>query len=134
MERLVFAAQLGNLQAMIDFIRAKAAANGFIGERIDRIQLACEEVLVNVINYAYPGKNGDLEIAIESVEKGLKITVADSGIPFDPLSLPMPDINAPMEERRIGGLGIYLMRKIMDEVTYRRENDRNILTMVKYKN
>jgi serine phosphatase RsbU (regulator of sigma subunit)/anti-sigma regulatory factor (Ser/Thr protein kinase) len=132
MESLVFPAKLENLEKMFAFIREAAVRQAFAAEMADKIQLACEEALVNVINYAYPGKDGDLEITSFNSESFLEIGINDSGIPFDPLSLPDPDIRASMEARRIGGLGIFMMKKIMDEVRYKRENDRNMLTMVKY--
>ena len=60
------------------------------------------------------------------------IEIIDCGIPFDPLTLPKPDVNAPIEDRKIGGLGIYMMRKLMDKVNYKREQGKNILTLVKF--
>ncbi|HOU35822.1 MAG TPA: SpoIIE family protein phosphatase [Candidatus Omnitrophota bacterium] len=132
MERLVLPAKLENLEKMFAFIREGAARQGFVKEHIDKIQLACEEALVNVINYAYPGRQGDLEITYLNSNSYLEITLIDSGIPFDPLSLPEPDIHKPIEERNIGGLGIFMMKKIMDEVTYKRDGNKNVLTLVKY--
>ena len=78
----------------------------------------------------YPTKYSTENSAEEG--KRLMIQIMDWGIAFDPLSLPEPDIEAPIEERKIGGLGIYMMRNIMDEVLYKREGDRNILTLVKH--
>jgi serine phosphatase RsbU (regulator of sigma subunit)/anti-sigma regulatory factor (Ser/Thr protein kinase) len=132
MERLVLPAKLENLEKMFAFIREGASRQGFIQEHIDKIQLACEEALVNVISYAYPGKTGDVEITYLNNPSFLEISLIDSGIPFDPLSLPEPDIHAAMEDRKIGGLGIFMMKKIMDEVRYQRDGERNILTLVKY--
>jgi len=89
--------------------------------------------LVNVINYAYPDKYGNIEITYEVKEdKRFVVEIVDWGIPFDPLSLPKPDVEAPMEKRKVGGLGVYLIRTIMDEVNYRRDQNRNILTLAKY--
>ncbi len=131
MERIILPAKLENLEKMFAFLREGASKQGFDAKMTSRIQLACEEALVNVINYAYPDKNGNLEITYDNRESGLQIEIIDNGIAFDPLSLPDPDITAPMEERRIGGLGIFMMKKIMDCVTYRRDAERNILTLVK---
>ncbi len=131
MERLFVPAHLENLEKMFAFVREGARRQGFDKEQINKIQLACEEALVNVINYAYPGKNGDLEIIYNNKETGLEIEIIDSGIAFDPLTLPEPNIQAPMEERRIGGLGIFMIRKIMDEVKYKRDRGHNILTLIK---
>lgn len=132
MEKLVLPARLENLELMLKFIKEAAAALGFDDKKINQIQLASEEVLVNIINYAYPDKNGNIEINYSVKEpKGLEVEILDWGILFNPLELPQPDITAPIEDRKIGGLGIHLVRKIMDEVSYKREQERNILTFVK---
>ena len=65
-------------------------------------------------------------------KKGLEIIIADEGIPFNPLSVPEPDVHVPIEERMIGGLGIFMIRKLADDVTYERDGNRNVLTLVKY--
>jgi anti-sigma regulatory factor (Ser/Thr protein kinase) len=133
MEKQVYPAKLENLETMMNFIVERAKALGFDNKKIYQIRLAAEEVLVNVINYAYPDKNGNLQITLRTKgNAGIEVEVADWGLPFDPLAAPEPNTCAPLEEREIGGLGIYLMRKFMDEVYYKREGDRNILTFVKY--
>jgi serine/threonine-protein kinase RsbW len=125
-------AKLDNLESMLQFIRNGAEQQGFSKKDINRIQVAAEEALVNVISYAYPDDGGDVEIRCNAKgAEGLVIEIIDWGIPFDPLSLPEPDIEAPPEEREVGGLGIHIMRNIMDEVSYKREGDRNILMLVK---
>lgn len=131
--KIALPAKLENLEAMVGFIGEGAEKQGFDQKTIHQIHLACEEALVNVIHYAYPDGNGDIELTYDlNEEKGLVIEIIDWGIPFNPLSLPEPDIEASIEDRKIGGLGIYMMRNIMDEVHYKREQGRNILTLVKY--
>lgn len=133
MPKKSFPAKLEYLTQALVFITDRAKAIGFEDKTINQIKLASEEVLVNIINYAYPDKEGNIEISyILNDNKSLKIEIVDWGVAFDPLSLPEPDINAPLEDREIGGLGVYLVRNIMDEVNYKREEDRNILTFVKY--
>jgi len=133
MPKIVFAAKLENLEPMLDFIGQRAKGLGFDAKKLNGIRLASEEALVNVINYAYPDKQGSMEIAYDSKDdKRLVVEIIDWGIPFNPLLMPEPDIESPVERRKIGGLGIYLARSIMDEVSYRREEDRNILTLIKY--
>ena len=132
MEKVTLPVELENLGSMMKFIRDGAEAYGFDKKQVNQILVATEEPLMNVISYAYPDRDGDVEITHDAREgKGFVIEITDSGVPFDPLSLADPDVNAPMEERGIGGLGIYMMRKIMDEVDYRREEGRNILTLAK---
>ena len=135
MKQLILPAVLKNLEAMMALITDEAKSLGFDEKKLYHIKLAAEEVLVNIINYAYPDKHGDIELTVSTRgHDGIEVVVVDRGIVFDPLSLPEPDIHASMEKRKIGGLGVFLVRKLMDEVTYRREEDRNILTFVKFKN
>lgn len=96
------------------------------------IRLAVEEAVVNVISYAYSeGQEGDISIVAQANSKRLQFIITDSGIPFDPTEASQVDITLPAEERRIGGLGIHLVRELMDSINYERENGKNILTLVK---
>lgn len=134
MESIQLPATLANLEKLIDFAVGCAKKLGFEGQSLSDIRLASEEALVNVINYAYPSKEGNIEVSCEDMSgKGLKLEIKDSGIAFDPLSLPTPDLTLPMEQRKIGGMGIFMIRKVMSSVTYRRENGKNILTLTKLK-
>ena len=96
------------------------------------LRLVCEELVVNVVDYAYPeDAEGYLDIEIEREKDSIVIRLKDGGTPFNPLAREMPDITLPLEERRIGGLGIFLTVKMMDEVTYDYVNNENILTIKK---
>ena len=98
-----------------------------------QIDVAVEEIFVNIASYAYKGREGTarINISIEDDPKKVVISFADSGDPFDPLAKPDPDITLSAEERQIGGLGIYMVKKSMDDVTYKYENGENILTITK---
>lgn len=97
-----------------------------------RLQLAVEETVVNVIDYAYPlGINGNITVKMMWDGNTLKIVVVDTGVMFDPTLVETPDTSLMVEERRVGGLGIHLVRKLMDSVNYEREDGKNILTLVK---
>lgn len=124
-------AKLEYLQNFMDFVSNCAKDQGFSQKRINEIELATEEALVNIFNYAYKDDNGDVEVInkLDNDEKFI-IEIIDSGIPFDVLSVKEPDLTSDISERAIGGLGVYLMRRLMDDVQYRREGDRNILTLV----
>ena len=103
------------------------------------VNLALEEAVSNVMLYAYPGRNDGkvfVEFAKAKDEQGEKLifTISDSGIPFDPTAKPEADITLSAEERAIGGLGIHLVRKLMDEIRYERQDGKNILTLVKILN
>lgn len=129
-----FPASLNQLYNMLDFVKRHAASMGFEQSRILKIELAIEEVLVNIISYGYPQSLGDIHIYCfqEDMPHGLKIIIKDQGIPFNPL-LHIPEIYPEkiMQSNEFGGLGIFLIFKLMDEVNYKRESDFNILTLVK---
>ena len=99
-----------------------------------QIRLAVEEAVVNVIEYAYPaGVEGNVEVSMMTDGESLKVVICDSGVPFDPTLKEDIDINLSVEERQIGGLGIHLLREIMDFVNYEHLNGKNTLTMIKKK-
>ena len=96
-----------------------------------QVDLAVEEAFVNVANYAYGDQTGPVTLDLEAEEETgwVTITLRDSGMPFNPLERDDPDLSLPAEERAIGGLGIFMVKKNMDEVSYAYENGQNILTM-----
>ncbi|MBN2125466.1 MAG: ATP-binding protein [Deltaproteobacteria bacterium] len=128
---LTLPAKLENLERFMDLVSAFASEMGFSGKRVQEVQLAVEEALVNVINYAYPeGTPDDVEVRCSADEEGRGIIeIRDRGIPFDGTSLSDPELDAPISERKVGGMGVYLIRKMANEVRYRREGDANILTL-----
>ena len=134
MKTLNLPAKMENLERLIQFVLSAAEELDFDMKLQNKLRLAAEEVLVNVISYAYPDRNGEVTVSTEQTagRKGLHVEVSDAGIPFDPLAKPKPDLNVSVDERQIGGLGIFLVKELMDEVSYRRDNGRNILTFVKY--
>jgi len=97
-----------------------------------KINLVLEELGLNAIQYGAQSGTPDIEILIDSSREAVTITITDAGIPFDPLhDAPPPDLDASIEDRKIGRLGIYFVREIMDEAYYRREDGKNHLTLVK---
>ena len=99
-----------------------------------RMNLAIEEAVVNVIDYAYPsGTVGSIDIKVTIYDNHMEFVISDSGTPFDPTKKEDVDISLPVEERRIGGLGIHLVRQLMDKINYERKDGRNILTLLKNK-
>ena len=95
------------------------------------INLALEEAVSNVMLYAYPDKSGQVLVEAEKQTERIVFTITDSGIPFDPTQQKNPDITLSVEERAIGGLGIHLVRQIMDDIRYERRDNKNILTLIK---
>ena len=119
MSKVIFDADFDNLDEIRDFVGEAADQVGFSNKEIYAIQLAADEASSNIIEHAYAGvKGGKLEIECSIFEGGLKIVMRDQGKSFNPSSVPEPNVKADLSERKIGGLGMYLMRKLMDEVTY----------------
>lgn len=114
----------------MDFVLEKLKGMGFAADKTLMVRLALEEALVNVIQYAYPEGKGKLELgcSVESQEK-LELSIRDWGPPFDPLSRKAPDLVEDVMKRPIGGLGIYLVRQMTDELSYVREQNGNLLTL-----
>jgi serine/threonine-protein kinase RsbW len=129
-------ATLDHIEGILDAIETEAAEHGFDRVGISRIRLACEEILVNVANYAYHDEVGEVTVTSGPAagREGISVAVEDRGIPFDPLAqVPPGTLDLPLSERPIGGLGIHLILAVMDEVHYTRDGDKNVLTMVKYR-
>lgn len=124
--------ELGNLTLLAEFLEQNMQGKVLDETLQMQLQLVLEEVVVNVISYAYPGET-DKDIFVEIGWNGgcMEITVIDSGIPFNPLEKEDPDLTLSVEERPIGGLGIYLVKQLMTDVHYIRRDGKNILTMIK---
>ena len=96
------------------------------------LNLAIEEAVVNVMEYAYPeGEQGNVDIEVSADDKWLTFIISDNGIPFDPTTQEDADTTLSAEERPIGGLGIFLVRQLMDSINYQRKDGKNILTLSK---
>ena len=133
MSKLTFDANFDLLDDIRDFVGDMARKVGFSDREVYSIQLAADEASSNIIEHAYAGvQDGKLEVECNIFDGGMKIVMRDRGKPFNPSSVPEPNVNADLAERKIGGLGMYLMRKLMDEVTYVSSLDGgNTLTMIK---
>ena len=133
MSKIIFDANFDNLDEIREIVGEAARQIGFSDKEIYAIQLAADEASSNIIEHAYAGiKGGKLEIDVNTSDNELKIIMRDRGRSFDPSSVPEPNVKADLSERKIGGLGMYLMRKLMDEVSYESSPDNgNILTMIK---
>jgi serine/threonine-protein kinase RsbW len=126
-------AKLDSLYESMNFVSSCAREQGFSKERISEIELALEEVLVNIFNYAYKesGLDGNVEITCKLADaQSFVIEIADSGVPFDILAVSEPDVTAEIDKRPIGGLGVFFVKQFMDNVQYRREAGKNILTLM----
>lgn len=119
---------------MLEWVRVQVNATGFKASIAKKIELCLEEVLVNIISYAYEGSEGSIELIAEvKIDDYLEITIKDRGKAFDPtMRATEIDHDLPIEEREIGGLGIALVKEFMDEMLYRRDGVYNVLCLRKY--
>lgn len=123
-------AQMESLEKLLEIISNFAEAEGFSQSKIDEIALVIEEVLVNIIHYAYPERCGDVEIRYRKHDDTrLILEILDNGIPFNPLSLSEPSLTAELSDRKVGGLGVVFIREVTDDIQYRRDRDANVLTL-----
>ena len=133
MSNKIFPAKTDSLSDVLAFIEQRLETFGCSMKLQIAICVAIEEVFVNVAHYAYKDGNGNVEFNISFDEETRLVTfkMTDSGVPFDPLKKEDPDVTLSAEDRKIGGLGIFITKKTMDEVSYVYENGKNILTMIK---
>lgn len=127
---LLIEAKLENLDAVLDFINEKLETADCPLKMQTQISIAIEEIFVNIANYAYNPEVGGAVIRV-SVGDEVVIEFEDNGKPYNPLEKSDPDITKSAEEREIGGLGIFMVKKIMDAVDYKRVGNKNILTIKK---
>jgi serine/threonine-protein kinase RsbW len=129
----VFPGRYENLEKICDLVTDQATQAGFDDATVYAIQTAVDEACSNIIEHAYQGEDhGTIEIEIVTDADCLTIQLIDKGRPFDPASIPEPDIQASLDERENHGLGLYFMQKLMDRIHFEFSEDKgNVLTMVK---
>jgi serine/threonine-protein kinase RsbW len=130
MTTITFPACLDSLPRGLALVVECATAAGFSPQRVIEIELAVEEALANICLYAYPDSRGEVEVrCMQDETRHFSIELIDSGIPFDMVARPAPDFTVDAAQRPIGGLGIPLIRALMDNATYHREGAQNILRL-----
>ena len=135
MKTVQFAAKFENLDEIREFVGNIARKGGFSDKDVYNIQLATDEAASNIIEHAYQNMPGGvLELSCGMKGNVITIILTDHGESFDPSEVPVPDLKADLSDRKIGGLGIFLMRKLMDEIYYKPgPHKSNVLTMIKRK-
>jgi serine/threonine-protein kinase RsbW len=135
MKTVQFAARFEHLDAMREFVGTIARKGGFSEKDVYNIQLATDEAASNIIEHAYQNMPGNvLELSCGMKGDVITVTLTDYGDSFDPSEVPVPDLKADLSDRKIGGLGLFLMRKLMDHIDYRPGTHKsNVLTMTKRK-
>ena len=133
MKELTIDAKIENVDKVIEFINQELDSFACTSKIKTEIDVAVDEIFANISNYAYNPNVGDTTIQIEKVNdsSAVVITFIDKGVPFDPLIKKDPNVTLSAEERQIGGLGIYIVKKTMDKVDYEYKNNQNILRITK---
>jgi len=130
-----FPGRCDSLIGICEFVTRVAEDAGLSARAVYAVQTAVDEACANIIEHAYGGEGrGDIECTCHINNDGLTVILRDHGRPFDPASVPEPDLQSSLEDRREGGLGLYFIRQLMDEVRFEFSPEAgNVLTMVKHK-
>jgi serine/threonine-protein kinase RsbW len=129
---LRLANDLAALTALAERVDAFGAEQRLPANVVNAVNVVLDEAVSNAINHGYDaGARGEIVVRLRRRADGVLVEVEDDGRPFDPLQAPPPDLTLPLEQRPIGGLGIHLIRNLMDEVSYARVGGRNVLKMAK---
>jgi serine/threonine-protein kinase RsbW len=133
-KRLSVKSTTNNLSRIRDFIKLLSSQAGFDDSSTNKIALATDEACTNIIKHAYKySKVGKININASYSNKKLRISITDEGVHFNSSKVPVPDLQKYYDEKRVGGLGIFLMKKLMDEVKYSQTpSNRNKVTLIKY--
>jgi serine/threonine-protein kinase RsbW len=128
-----FEADLAQLEQIGEFIASVLREFGLEEQKIFNLQLAVDEACSNIINYGYAGAAAEerkIRIRCSRRDGAIAVEIRDRGKPFDPTIVAPPDLETSLEERQIGGLGIYFMKKVTDAISYAYKDGQNVLTMV----
>ena len=133
MKELNIAATVENIEVVTDFVNEQLEALDCPMKAQMQIDIAIDELFGNIAHYAYNPEVGDATVRVEVIDDPLAvvITFIDKGVPYDPLAKEDPNITLSAEERQIGGLGIFMVKKSMDEITYEYKDGHNILAIKK---
>ncbi len=123
---------LDEIDRLFQNIRSFGEAHGLNRKQAFQLNLVIEELFTNIVSYAYRDRDEHwILVTISCGDGRLTVRIEDDGIPFNPAAARKPNLKGPVEDRKIGGLGIHLCKELMNNMQYRRENDRNILTLTK---
>ena len=133
MKELTVEAKTTNIEAVTDFVNEQLEALDCPMKAQMQIDIAIDELFGNIAHYAYNPEIGKATVRVEVIEDPLAVTITfiDNGVPYDPLAKADPDTTLSAEEREIGGLGIFMVKKTMDEITYEYKDGQNILAIKK---
>lgn len=126
-------AQISDITETTAFVESELEKADFPMKAVTQISIAIDEIFSNIVNYGYPDKKGPITVSLNIADEGrtARLTFVDEGIPYNPVIKDDPDVTLSIDERQIGGLGIFMVKKSMDDMRYRYENGCNILTITK---
>lgn len=130
--RLQVSGKLENLPFVIEFIIHSMQKFGMSDHDLFQTQIAVDEAVTNIIEHGGLGENDKITLKCEKKEDRVQIIIEDKGKPFDPTTIEEPNVHAPLGERKTGGLGVYFIKKYMDQVKYDYIGGKNIFTLIKY--
>ncbi len=133
MPKITLPAAIESIEAATDFINYILEGAGCPMKAQVQLDVALDELMSNVAMYAYAPETGDVTVSIKILDDPRRavITITDKGVPYDPLKKEDPDVTLSADEREIGGLGIFIVKKSMDDMTYAYKNGKNVVTVVK---
>ena len=134
MKELTVDAAIENIPAVTAFVEEQLEQVGCPMKAQMQIDIAIDELFSNIAQYAYTPKTGKATVRVEVTENPMAVVISfiDNGIPYDPLAKADPNVSRPADERQIGGLGIFMVKKSMDEINYEYKNGQNVLTIKKH--
>lgn len=133
MKDLLVESKIEDVEVVMKFVESELQSLGCSDDAWMQIKLAIDEIFGNICYYAYGSDSGPVKVSVGMSEdnKSVLLTFSDSGIPYDPLEADIPDVELDGDERPIGGLGIFLVRELMDDITYEYKDGNNILCLIK---
>ncbi|MBD9151326.1 MAG: ATP-binding protein [Lachnospiraceae bacterium] len=133
MKEITVDATIDNVQTITDFVDERLEEMNCPVKAQMQIDIVIDELCSNVARYAYSDRTGKVTVSVDTVDKPMKVwlTFTDEGVPYNPLAKEDPDITLSAEERKLGGLGIYMVKKMMDEFRYEYKDGKNIVTVCK---
>ena len=134
MKEMIVDAAIENIPAVTAFVEEQLEQYNCPMKAQMQIDIAIDELFGNIAQYAYTPKTGKATVRVEVTENPMAVVISfiDNGVPYDPLAKADPDVSLPADERQIGGLGIFMVKKSMDEINYEYKNGQNILTIKKH--
>lgn len=132
-DKITILAEMENLPKIMEWIRVHLRYTSFSSFEAMKIEIALEEVVVNIMQYAYREEPGNIEINFTYSFKEMVMSIIDQGIPFNPIkNIPVDKVDLPLQEQQEGGLGLIFVNKIMDKMHYERKRLNNVLILKKY--